>query len=179
MTIDQALEDVVYFANRLNYTSSNSKDTHSVHPSKTPWIWIGGSYPGGRGTLIRIRNPEVIFATWATSAPIHAEVDFSSYWRAAERALPRNCSADWAAATRYSDAALRDGTDDEVAALKLRLLKASLSLPGNTTIADELTLNDVKNLTIEAAGLILLQPIQPNGGEFQVNIFYVFIFFQR
>lgn len=124
--------------------------------------------------MLRIRNPEVIFATWASSAPVHAQVDMSSYWGAAERALPRNCSADWVAATKYSDAALRDGTEDEVAELKLRLLKASLSLPGNTTIADQLSLNDVKNLTIEEAGQILLQPISPNNGYFQVKILLSF-----
>ncbi len=71
-----------------------------LHPSVTPWVFLGGSYPGVRGTLLRIRNPETIFATWASSAPVHAQVDMASYYKAAERSLTRNCSADWVAVTR-------------------------------------------------------------------------------
>lgn len=97
-----------------------------------------------------------------------------SYWQTAERALPGNCSADWVAATKYADSALREGTDEEVAELKLRMQKASLSLPGNTTLADQLTLADVRNLTIEEAGQILLQPISPDNGFFQVCLFVSF-----
>lgn len=92
-----------------------------------------------------------------------------SYWQTAERALPKNCSADWVAATKYADSALRTGSDEEVQDLKLRMQKASFSLPRNTTLADQLTLDDVKNVTIDEAGQILLQPISPDGGFFQVR----------
>ena len=49
---------------------------------------------------MRQRNPETIFAAWASSAPVHAQVDMASYYKAAERSLTRNCSADWVAVTR-------------------------------------------------------------------------------
>lgn len=106
LTTEQALEDVVFFANsfpsnRRNVSSSPlSVSSFPVHPSSTPWIFLGGSYPGVRGTLLRIRNPFTIFATWASSAPVQAQVDMASYYKAAERSLTRNCSADWVAVTR-------------------------------------------------------------------------------
>ena len=53
LTTEQALEDVVSFANSF---PRRSNFTHrALHPSVTPWIWIGGSYPGVRGALMRVR----------------------------------------------------------------------------------------------------------------------------
>ena len=73
LTTDQALEDVVYFANRFTLPSarfdssstsgaSDATTKNPLHPSNTPWVWLGGSYPGVRGALLRVRNPETIFA---------------------------------------------------------------------------------------------------------------------
>ncbi|CDO68396.1 hypothetical protein BN946_scf184815.g43 [Trametes cinnabarina] len=131
LTTEQALEDVVYFANRFSLSadgaqaSADSADfSNALHPSRTPWIWLGGSYPGVRGALLRVRNPDTIFAVWASSAPVHAQVDMAAYYKAAERSLTRNCSADWVAVTRYVDNTLQNGTAEEVADLKYRLLSA-------------------------------------------------------
>ncbi|KAI9062583.1 hypothetical protein FKP32DRAFT_1573969 [Trametes sanguinea] len=134
LTTEQALEDVVYFANKFSLTripldaqedALNSTESPStLHPSRTPWIWLGGSYPGVRGALMRVRNPETIFAVWASSAPVHAQVDMSAYYKAAERSLTRNCSADWVAVTRFVDDTLRNGTSEQVEDLKYRLLSA-------------------------------------------------------
>ncbi|EJD00034.1 peptidase S28 [Fomitiporia mediterranea MF3/22] len=111
LTTDQALEDVVFFANSFPTSSNDPASQPAIHPSITPWIWLGGSYPGVRGALMRVRNPEVIFASWASSAPVHAQVDMASYYKAAERSLTRNCSADWVAVTKCVDQVL-NGTDE-------------------------------------------------------------------
>lgn len=127
LTTEQALEDIVYFAN--SFALSKSTD---IHPSKTPWIMLGGSYPGVRASFMRIRNPEVIYASWASSAPVHAQVDMASYYKAAERSLTRNCSADWVAVTKYVDDTLNGDNETAIVDLKFNLLKAHLSGPGET-----------------------------------------------
>lgn len=139
-TVEQALEDVVYFAQRFSFPHPDSRTaSYRLHPSSTPWIVIGGSYSGIRAAYLRIRNPETIFASWASSAPVEAQIDFSSYWQAAERALPRNCSNDWVAVTKYFDELITNGSDKEVYDLKARLVAAEFTGPGgNTTLLEEL-----------------------------------------
>ncbi|KAF8959573.1 peptidase S28 [Flammula alnicola] len=118
LTTEQALEDVVFFANSFAHAGSrplsNSSDTSDpllsfpVHPSKTPHS----------SALMRIRNPEIIFASWASSEPVEAQVDMSSYYRAAERSLTRNCSADWVAITKYVDNTLNRANKTAIVNLK-------------------------------------------------------------
>ncbi|TBU30170.1 serine carboxypeptidase S28-domain-containing protein [Dichomitus squalens] len=162
LTTDQALEDVVYFANRFTLhsaradasadTSSASNEiTHNpLHPSNTPWIWLGGSYPGCRGALLRVRNPETIFAVWASSAPVHAQIDMASYYKAAERSLTRNCSADWVAVTRFVDDTLANGTAAEATNLKFKLLRAR---------EDGITKEQAANASDESAAGVLMDPL--------------------
>ncbi|KAF8959584.1 peptidase S28 [Flammula alnicola] len=170
LTTEQALEDVVFFANSFAHAGSrplsNSSDTSDpllsfpVHPSKTPWVMLGGSYPGIRSALMRIRNPEIIFASWASSAPVEAQVDMSSYYKAAERSLTRNCSADWVAITKYVDNTLNGTNETAIVNLKFDLLKARLSGPGgNTTGADGLTLSQANKTSDVDAASILMDPL--------------------
>lgn len=59
LTFEQALEDVVYFANNLGKGGYQPNDLASLHPSKTPWVFVGGSYPGIRAATLRIRKHRV------------------------------------------------------------------------------------------------------------------------
>ncbi|OBZ74058.1 Thymus-specific serine protease [Grifola frondosa] len=170
LTTDQALEDVVYFANSFMLNSSkiarpaSNVSTGSVispiHPSVTPWIWLGGSYPGVRGAFLRVRNPSTIYAVWASSAPVHAQVDMAAYYKAAERSLTRNCSADWVAVTRFVDDTLESGSAEQVTDMKFRLLKARADGPGgNETGSEGLTKQIAANASnVEAAG-VLMDPL--------------------
>jgi hypothetical protein len=45
LTNEQALEDTVYFAQNFKPTNLQQYWT-SLSPSRTPWVFIGGSYPG-------------------------------------------------------------------------------------------------------------------------------------
>jgi len=57
-TVEQGLEDVVYFANNMSlggYQPSGINMTHLL-PNNTPWVYIGGSYPGGRALWMRVRK---------------------------------------------------------------------------------------------------------------------------
>ncbi|KAF9477070.1 hypothetical protein BDN70DRAFT_995230 [Pholiota conissans] len=168
LTTEQALEDIVFFANSFTHPSSKPLPSRSpadplafpIHPSKTPWVMLGGSYPGIRSALMRIRNPEVVFAAWASSAPVEAQIDMSSYYKAAERSLTRNCSADWVAVTKHVDNMLMGSNETAIVNLKFDLLKARLSGPGgNTTGADGLTLDKANKTSDVNAASILMDPL--------------------
>ncbi|KAF8512337.1 serine carboxypeptidase S28-domain-containing protein [Gautieria morchelliformis] len=158
LTTDQALEDVVFFANSI---SVQGLDDSLLKPDATPWVWVGGSYPGVRGALLRQRNPSTIYAAWVSSAPVQAQVDMASYYEAAERSLPRNCSNDWVAVTRLVDDTLMTSTNETaINEMKFALLKARLSGPGgNTTGADGLTLQQAAQTSDVDAASILMDPL--------------------
>jgi len=167
LTVDQALEDVVYFAQRFTFSHPDQHTaSYRPHPSSTPWVFIGGSYPGVRAAFIRIRNPETIYASWSSSGPVEAQLDMSSYWQAAERALPRNCSNDWIAVTKYFDEVLTNGSDQEIHNLKVRIVTAEFTGPGgNTTKLDESHyLQIVDQFDATTLATYLMDPL----GEYQV-----------
>jgi hypothetical protein len=168
-TVEQALEDVVYFAQSFSFPHPDSRTTsYRPYPSTTPWIFIGGSYPGVRAAYLRIRNPETIFASWASSAPVQAQIDMSSYWQAAERALPRNCSNDWVAVTKYFDDVFMKGSEQEAHDLRLRLVAAEFTGPGgNTTLLDESDyLQSVDQFKVTDLATYLMDPL----GSYQVRL---------
>jgi hypothetical protein len=47
--------------------------------AKNKWISWGGSYPGMLASFFRIRHPELVHATVASSAPVIAQVDMPEY----------------------------------------------------------------------------------------------------
>ena len=155
LTTEQALQDPVFFANHFE-PPGLEKYWSLLNPEYTPWIWIGGSYPGIRGAQMRVRNPETFYASWASSAPTQAAVDMWTYYAPAERSMTRNCSADYTHVTNYVDSILANGTTVEKNDLKVALYTAVLSGPGgqkpvhvNRTEAEEMSNADVANdLTI-------------------------------
>ncbi|KAF3930349.1 hypothetical protein ABW19_dt0208967 [Dactylella cylindrospora] len=117
-TIEQALEDVVVFAN--NFTYGGFED---LTPDKTPWVWIGVSYSGARGAWITKRNPGLFKATLASSAPVQLKVNFWEYFTAVEDALAvnnQNCSADLHAAANW----LSEAWENKDASLVDQLIEA-------------------------------------------------------
>ncbi|KAF4569423.1 hypothetical protein EYR36_009214 [Pleurotus pulmonarius] len=161
LNTEQALEDVIFFANSFGSSYRNDSSAGplalSVHPSTTPWVFLGGSYPGVRAAFLRIRNPETIFASWASSAPVHAQVDMASYYMAAERSLTRNCSADWVAVTKYVDGALKGNDQKLKDTIKQGLLNARQSGPGGrnafTSLEESAEISDL------SAASILIDPL--------------------
>jgi hypothetical protein len=137
--ISQALEDVVLFANNFTLPSGSpaasrllSKD--ALQAPKTPWIFIGGSYPGARAAMLRVRNPDTIFASWASSAPVQAQVNMASYYEAVQRGLPKNCSADYAVAVKFADDALSGGNATLAGEVKLLLAQAAALGSGSNSV---------------------------------------------
>lgn len=143
LTVDQALEDFAVFAKGFSLPSGSRiklKSADALRPQSTPWIFVGASYSGLRAALLRVRNPEVVFASWASSAPVQSQINMASYYEAIERALPRNCSADLVAVTKYVDGVLMGNDTTEQIAIKRALYVAGLSGPGgNTTLVKPLS----------------------------------------
>ncbi|KAG8630818.1 hypothetical protein KVT40_002437 [Elsinoe batatas] len=156
LNTEQALEDAVYFANNFK-PASLEQHWDELVPSKAPWVWLGGSYPGIRGTHLRVRNPETFYAAWASSAPTEAVVDMWTYFAQAERSMFRNCSADYQAVTRYVDSVLANGTAQEVSDLKFQLFTAIEASPGGVQAAN-LSRSSSDRWSASTVGNYLLTP---------------------
>ncbi|KAK3373140.1 serine carboxypeptidase S28-domain-containing protein [Lasiosphaeria ovina] len=159
LSVEQALEDVVYFASRhisqadlnLNTVLAAPNATWQLHPSRTPWIWASGSYGGSRGVWLRIRNPEVIYAVWASSAPVECRPDGSAYFNSIYRSMASNCSADVQAVVRHVDRVLSDDEDSRGAALDLKASNLARDVAANAT---RLSPVHVARLLIEPLSLL-------------------------
>jgi len=74
LTTEQALKDFVVFANNFKWKIGGGGATCNktvggllgkvadLNPKKTPWIHVGGSYPGTRAAMLRDKYPETVFA---------------------------------------------------------------------------------------------------------------------
>ena len=163
LTTDQALEDFAVFAKGFTLPSASRiklSSADALQPEKTPWVVIGASYPGVRAALLRVRNPEVVFASWSSSAPVQAQINMASYFQAVERALPRNCSSDWVAVTKYVDGVLMGTNSTEQLRVKRALYVARMSGPnGNTTLVQPLSDSDVLSIPSDQIAGVLMDPL--------------------
>lgn len=104
-------------------------------------IFIGGSYPGMRAAFVREKYPETIFASFASSAPVQAQVDMSIYFEQIYRGLNAfgfsNCTADIHAAVNYIDDRLASPVS--AAAIKKAFLGKGADKNSNEGLADVLT----------------------------------------
>ncbi|GAM89198.1 hypothetical protein ANO11243_072350 [Dothideomycetidae sp. 11243] len=151
LTLEQVLEDAVYFANNFQ-PQGLDQYWSDLSPSETPWVTFGGSYPGVLSAILRVRNPETFYAAFASSAPTQALLDFWTYFSPIERSMTRNCSTDYTAITNWVDDVLTNGTAEEISDLKLDLYTAAFSGPGwnnpaqpNRTLSDQWQNSDVAN----------------------------------
>lgn len=119
LSVEQAIEDVAFFANRFNQTKLDQnrivQTTAGLDPYSTPWIFVGGSYPGARAAWLRLKHPEIIYASWASSAPLQYQFDGSLYYNPVQRSMPRNCTNDIKAAIKYVDDVFGSGSPDAIA----------------------------------------------------------------
>ncbi|KAF7507600.1 hypothetical protein GJ744_010270 [Endocarpon pusillum] len=160
---EQALEDTVYFAS--NFKPPGYEDSTSLSPSNTPWIWVGASYSGVRGAIMRVRNPEIFYATWASSAPVQAQIDMSVYANPMQQSMPSNCSADAHAAVAYADNIFLHGTPEEVSTLK-RAIYLACNIHTDPAIL-EIDQVDADSLDYYFLAANLSYPFYLNGFSFQ------------
>jgi hypothetical protein len=55
LTTENALKDFVVFANQWEWKN------YTVNPKKTPWVVVGGSYPGMRAAMLRRGTADILF----------------------------------------------------------------------------------------------------------------------
>ncbi|XP_053176096.1 thymus-specific serine protease [Scomber japonicus] len=74
----QALADLAHFRTEIGEAKglSNRK-----------WVAFGGSYPGSLAAWFRLKYPHLVHASVATSAPVHATVNFPEYLEVVWRSL--------------------------------------------------------------------------------------------
>ena len=112
LTVEQALADVPYFADKINHFNFTTQD---LSPNVTPWVFIGGSYSGSRAAWIRKTYPDTIYAAFSSSADLQARVDMSSYNDVVQQALVafgyENCTRDVKAALDRMDSLMEDPQD--------------------------------------------------------------------
>ncbi|KAJ4368659.1 hypothetical protein N0V86_009568 [Didymella sp. IMI 355093] len=138
LTTEQSLADVVQFANQFKRKNINA----TLTPDKTPWIFIGGSYPAMRAAFIRDKYPETIYAGYASSAPVEASVDQSFYFEPVYRGMNKygfgNCTQDIKAAIKYIDHTF-DTDRSASAKLKEQFLGKGAASNSHATFADALS----------------------------------------
>lgn len=138
LTTEQSLADVDRFAKQFSRKSINA----TLTPDKTPWVFVGGSYPGMRAAFMRNMYPDTIYASWASSAPVEASVDqsfyFSPVWRGLNAKGFGNCSRDIHSAIGYMDE-IMDTDQRGAAKLKEQFLGLGAAKNSHATFADALT----------------------------------------
>lgn len=114
----QALADIPFFA--ANFTRKNLEDV-DLTPDATPWVMVGGSYAGMRAAFTRNEYPDTIYASFASSAPVEAQIDMSVYFDQVYAGIVANgylnCTRDIKAALEYIDRQLSE-SEESAAAIK-------------------------------------------------------------
>lgn len=138
LTTEQSLADVVQFAKQFKRKNINA----TLTPDKTPWIFVGGSYPAMRAAFMRNMYPDTIYASYASSAPVEASVDQSFYFEPVYRGMNKygfgNCTQDIKAAIKYIDHTF-DTDRSASAKLKEQFLGKGAASNAHATFADALT----------------------------------------
>ncbi|KAK4224179.1 peptidase S28 [Podospora fimiseda] len=115
LTLDNSLKDITYMANNLLLPFDR---TNGSHPSKSPWIYMGGSYPGAIANWLAVREPGTFWAYYSSSGVVQAVTDFWQYFVPIQEATPANCTADIHAVIDHVDSVLMKGTSKEKDGLK-------------------------------------------------------------
>ncbi|PMD15664.1 putative serine peptidase, partial [Hyaloscypha hepaticicola] len=115
LTIDQAIQDMVYFANNVKLPFDHNG---SANADKCPWVLVGGSYSGALTAWTAVTSPGTFWAYHASSAPVQANQNLWTYFKPIQEGMPANCSKDMQLIIEFVDKILFNGTQAEVLALK-------------------------------------------------------------
>ncbi|KAL0944488.1 extracellular serine carboxypeptidase 1 [Colletotrichum truncatum] len=114
-TVPQSIYDNKYFAEtaKLGFDKSGG-----ANAKRSPWVLMGGSYPGALAAWQSVMTPGVFAAHHASSAVVQAIEDFWQYFTPIEKGLPRGCAADIKLVIAKVDAELTRGDKTRIAAMK-------------------------------------------------------------
>ncbi|KAJ7650700.1 peptidase S28 [Roridomyces roridus] len=114
-TLENSIQDFAHFA--LNVELPFTSGTKALPPPTTPWITIGGSYPGALSAYVKHTFPDLFWASYATSAPVQAISDFYGYFLPVVAGGPQNCTNDMKAVITHWDSVMSTGTEEDQRAL--------------------------------------------------------------
>ncbi|KAH7406450.1 serine carboxypeptidase S28-domain-containing protein [Phaeosphaeria sp. MPI-PUGE-AT-0046c] len=141
LNTEQSLADIKRFADQFHRRDQGIN--HTLTPDVTPWVFVGGSYPGMRAAFMRDKYPDTIFAAFASSAPVQAAIDQSFYFEPMWRGLNAygfgNCTRDVQAAVRFIDRMLDSNNKTAIQQLKVLFLGKGAEKNSHATFADALT----------------------------------------
>ena len=123
LTLENSIKDNAYFAR--NFDAPFDKSNKS-RPDQSPWVYMGGSYPGALANWIATLDPGTFWAYHGTSAVVQAIGDFWQYFEPVREATPQNCTKDLTAAIGHIDHVLLNGSEPEKKKLKDKFLLGDL-----------------------------------------------------
>lgn len=124
LTLDNAIQDLIYFANNVELEFA---DKNATHPSEAPWVLSGCSYPGALTAWVNALAPGTFWAYHCSSAVVETIGDFWQYNVPIEEAMPKNCTKDMRKVIKHIDGVLTNGTAEAQRALKDRFGLGSLT----------------------------------------------------
>ncbi|CAG8445849.1 12593_t:CDS:2 [Ambispora gerdemannii] len=113
LNTDQALRDLANFVSNAPSSSLSPLNTISKN---SKWISVGGSYAGNLAAWFRSKYPKLIFAAYASSAPVKAELNFFKYDQAIANRI--QCRDLVGKSIEYIDAILTSGNRSAIDDLK-------------------------------------------------------------
>ncbi|KAG0144050.1 hypothetical protein CROQUDRAFT_660484 [Cronartium quercuum f. sp. fusiforme G11] len=111
----ESLDDSAYFAKNLCLPAFEHLNLTAPH---TPWIYYGGSYAGAKAAFMMKLYPDLIWGSLASSAVVHAQVDFWQYYEPIRLHAPQHCIKPLIAITKAIDHVLMSGNRETVGMLK-------------------------------------------------------------
>jgi len=104
LTVEQALADLAYF---INWVKGNN--TNYAIGANSKWISLGGSYPGALSAWLRLKYPNLVVGSWASSPVIYDILNFTEFdyqiYLSANKSGPQ-CPATIQALNKYVEANL-------------------------------------------------------------------------
>jgi len=111
LTTAQSLEDMAYFIRHVDIPAAKEN---------RKWITVGGSYPANLAVWMRLKYPDLVFATYSSSAPVRAKNNFYEYDLAVGDGLPPACSESLRAAVEHIDNVIEKGDKKDIEELKAK-----------------------------------------------------------
>lgn len=87
---EQIIADFDYFARKVDLPGVNFTKVNAPH---VPWITYGGSYPGALSAFSVKTYPETFYGGIASSAVIHAQVEYPQWYAPIQLLAPQDCVA--------------------------------------------------------------------------------------
>ncbi|KAF9554962.1 hypothetical protein CPC08DRAFT_712435 [Agrocybe pediades] len=156
-TIAQAIQDLAYFAQNVKLALPGG-DTDAIRPHKTPWILIGGSYPGALVSWTMLKQPGVFWAGYSTAGVVQPIADFWQYFEPIRVNMPKNCSADVGRVIDHLDSLIAAGNFTAVSELQSVFQLTRAGPLSNFLAWMSVALREWRSLTVTTSRMSLFYP---------------------